>query len=336
MLDLAHWNSNQLKTDGDGFDPIQYARIQHELPEYDLAEKLTQWREAGVVVFEQCVPSSLINEFLADIDELCNNRTNFQLEVEHKGQRYPINELPVPPQADTGIKFNCMEAISLAARRLSLSRVVSSFLTHVFQEPPALLQSLTFWRGSEQPAHLDYPWVRTQTRIPHLAASWIPLEDVDADSGPLAYYPGSHKPGVIPPFDWGSGSIVAEPDSPKTIDDFVTYLREHAERKDLKKEIFTPKCGDVLIWHGNLLHEGTKVRDPSKTRKSYVSHYTGLSSFPPLHRHMDAIENGRATMANGGFAFDYPWNDGKNVLGSLRAAREAKAISRSDLLSAEK
>ncbi|MFK7883711.1 MAG: phytanoyl-CoA dioxygenase family protein [Phycisphaerales bacterium] len=78
-----------------------------------------------------------------------------------------------------------------AAAHLSLSKAVTGFLTHIFQSPPCVLQSLLFHKGSQQPIHLDYPYVRTQTDLSRMAASWIPLEDVHEDSGPLAYYCGS-------------------------------------------------------------------------------------------------------------------------------------------------
>jgi ectoine hydroxylase-related dioxygenase (phytanoyl-CoA dioxygenase family) len=55
------------------------------------------------------------------------------------------------------------------------------------------LQSLTFYKGSQQSIHVDYPYVRCQTQLAKLAASWIPLEDIHPESGPLVYYPGSHK-----------------------------------------------------------------------------------------------------------------------------------------------
>ena len=175
-------------------------------------------------------------------------------------------------------------------------------------------RQLTFWRGSEQPAHLDYPWVRIQTKLPHLAASWIPLEDIHADAGPLAYYPGSHKHNLIPPFDWGGGGVVQEGDSDKTADDFAKYLNEQIENLNLRKEIFLPKRGDALIWHGSVLHEGTRVNDRTRTRRSYVTHYTSLGAYPKEFQLPDAFVNGSFTALNGGYVFDHPWiNDAREL-----------------------
>jgi hypothetical protein len=313
-IDLSHWNSNLLPADRPDFDVDEYLQNTPDIEDFNLREKLEQWRDMGIVTFEACIDDTLIDSLLTDIQYLNDNRSKFELEVEHKGARYRLQDLPVPPLSDTGIKFNCLENISLAARRISLSGIVCEFLRHVFQDAPVVIQSLTFWRGSEQRAHLDYPWVCIQKKLPYLAASWTPLEDIRADAGPLAYYPGSHKYGVIPPFDWGNGSIRMEKDSTETPDDFVNYLAERIDKLNLKRQIFLPKRGDVLIWHGNVLHEGTAVKDRSLTRRSYVTHFTSLGAYPQDYHHPDALAAGRLTALNGGYVFDHPWvNDAREL-----------------------
>jgi len=39
---------------------------------------------------------------------------------------------------------------------------------------------------------------------------------------------------------------------------------------------FLPKKGQALIWHSGLVHGGSPVKDPSKTRNSFVVHYDAL------------------------------------------------------------
>jgi phytanoyl-CoA hydroxylase len=240
MIDAGHWHANPLPTDTASFDIAHYLKHSPKVEDYDLRRKFEEWRETGIVVFENAVPDELISSFLADIEYLCAHPSEFELEVEHKGARYRLKNFPVPPLSDSGIKFNCLETVSLAARRLSLNRFTCDFLSHVFLDHPAVIQSLTFWRGSQQPAHLDYPWVIVQAKLAHLAASWVALEDVHEDSGPLIYYPGSHKAGVIAPFDWGGGSVVQTAESTKTADDFTVYLAGEAERLSLRPQFFCP------------------------------------------------------------------------------------------------
>jgi hypothetical protein len=305
--DLEHWNQNILATDRADFSVLEYVRKLAQPEDFNLCEKLEQWRQIGIVTFEEVVPEEHINNLLDDIRFLNDHKSYFDLEVEYKGDRFKLKDLPISPLSDTGIKFNCLENISYAARRLSLNRFVTRFLHHVFQDDPVVIQSLTFWRGSEQPAHLDYPWVCVQTKLPRLAASWIPLEDIHPDAGPLEYYAGTHRPGVLAPYDWGNGSLVQKSDSIGTPEDFCSYLIKEVQRLNLKPQVFLPKKGDLLIWHGNVLHGGTKVKDRSRTRQSYVTHYTSLDAYPSDHRFSDAFESLRFTSLNDGYVFDHPW-----------------------------
>lgn len=270
---------------------------------FDLGRKLTEWHERGVITFEQVVDPVLIDALLDDVEYLRKHHRDFELIAENRGVQKPIVEFTEEELDSSGIKFDSIHTISRAACRLSLSKAVVTFLRHVFRSPPCVLQSLTFYRGSQQPAHIDYPYVRCQTKLAELAASWIPLEDIQPDSGPLAYYPGSHHPDVSGFFDWGNGSIVMEPDSKRTPTEFAEYLWSRVKETHTPPEVFLPKKGDALVWHGNLIHEGTAIKNVKLTRKSYVTHYTGLNSYPSAHKRSD--ESG--AVENGGYAFDYPW-----------------------------
>lgn len=280
---------------------------------FDLERKLTEWHERGVVTFEKVVDTALIDALRNDVEYLRKHYRDFELITEVRGIQKPIVEFTDEELESSGVKFDSIHTISRAACRLSLTKTVMTFLRHVFLAPPCVLQSLTFYRGSQQPAHIDYPYVRCQTKLAQLAASWIPLEDIHPDSGPLAYYPGSHHPDVSGFFDWGGGSIVLESDSKHTPMEFAEYLWCRVKQTNTPPEIFLPKKGDALIWHGNLIHEGTAIKDVELTRKSYVTHYTGLDSYPPAHKRPD----GSGVAENGGYAFDYPWlNPGRHQLPS--------------------
>jgi phytanoyl-CoA hydroxylase len=168
---------------------------------------------------------------------------------------------------------------------------------------------LFFIRGSQQPIHLDYPYVRVQEHIANLAASWVALEDVHENSGPLAYYCGSHSPERLPFFDWGTGSILYDEGAPRDPQDFSNYLYREVARLGISPKTFLPKKGDVLVWHSYLAHEGTLIKDPGKTRKSLVTHYTCKSSYPRLHKYDRADEDGRLYSENGGIYYYPPWTE---------------------------
>lgn len=274
---------------------------------FDLRRMLTQWREEGVVLIENVVDRGLIDALINDIDHLRKNYLDFDLSVETSGVQKHIIDLTIEELNSPGLKFNGIHTISKAAARLSLTREVATFLSHVFQGPACAMQSLTFFKGSQQPIHVDFPYVRCQSPLAFLAASWIPLEDIHPDSGPLAYYPGSHDPALSGFFDWGGGSILMEPDSERTPIEFSQYLESRMAASGLQPKTFLPRKGDVLIWHGNLSHAGTAIRDHALTRKSYVTHYTSLNAYPKAHLKPGAPEKGVICAENGGYVFEYSW-----------------------------
>lgn len=284
---------------------------------FDLREALVQWRRDGIVLFRGVVDPALIDALKNDIDHLRAHYRDFDLLVETSGVQKHILDLTEEELNSPGLKFNSIHTISRAAARLSLTREVSVFLSHVFRDAPCAMQSLTFYKGSQQPIHVDYPYVRCQTPVAHLAASWIPLEDIHPDSGPLAYYPGSHHEDVSGFFDWGDGSILLESDSQRSPMELSEYLAERVRQAGIASQVYCPKKGDVLVWHGNLSHEGTAIRNPELTRKSYVTHYSSLGAYPKAHLKPSAPEGGWIARENGGYVFEYSWLNDLNQLPSI-------------------
>ncbi len=316
------WLESMPWIDRDDADIDGYVRQLDEDPGFDLRSALERWRRDGVVVFENAIEPACLDAFEADLHELQSHPDAYDLTVEVRGSRHmPIGEVDRAELSSPGVKFNHMHTVSGHAMRLSLHRAVSGFLRHVFRHPACVTQSLTFYKGSQQPIHIDYPYVRTQTHLAHLAASWIPLEDIHAESGPLAYYPGSHRVDVSGFFDWGGGSILYEKDSGRTPMDFAHYLWDRMREQGLSPRVFLPRRGDVLVWHGNLAHEGTRIGDDRRTRRSYVTHYTSLDAYPERLRYPDALAAHRYVTSDGGYAFDLPWREGARVLPSYAALR---------------
>ncbi|MDT0559443.1 phytanoyl-CoA dioxygenase family protein [Ichthyenterobacterium sp. W332] len=134
-----------------------------------------------------------------------------------------------------------------------------------------LFQSINFFEGSQQRAHSDSIHMTT---FPYgnLIAAWIALEDITIDSGPLHYYPGSHKlPYVLNKAYGNDGSKYTI--GKKTYSEYEDYIGNLIEKNNLEKNIFLAKKGDVLIWHANLLHGGEPVTNTESSRKSMVFHY---------------------------------------------------------------
>ncbi len=134
-------------------------------------------------------------------------------------------------------------------------------------------QTIPSFRGSEQLPHSDAIHMTTYP-LGFLSAAWVAFEDIHADSGPLVYYPGSHRLPYYLSKAVGIGPTEFKeqgrnPYSAK----YEPFIQQQVAQRGLKPASFTPKKGDVLIWHHNLLHGGSPRRERSHTRKSVVCHF---------------------------------------------------------------
>ncbi|MFT3929005.1 MAG: phytanoyl-CoA dioxygenase family protein [Spongiibacteraceae bacterium] len=310
------WLQSQPWIDREGANIDKYMERLDTPLDFDLHSKLVEWRKKGFVIFEGVVSNELIDALNYDIEHLIKHYKDFQVFAELRGSIKPIQEFRSEELELDGVKINSIHSVSLAAAKLSLTKEIPIFLSHIFESPACVLQSLTFKKGSQQSIHIDYPYVRCQTQLAHLAASWIALEDIHPEAGPLAYYAGSHHTEVSGFFDWGNGSILYEPSSVQQPHHFSAYLKSQMQQANCTPHVFCPKKGDVLLWHGNLSHEGTEILRDDLTRKSYVTHYTSLLGYPDIHK-LPSARNGKGLLLeNGGYCFDYPWISNPNKLPS--------------------
>jgi hypothetical protein len=174
-----------------------------------------------------------------------------------------------------------------AVRRLALNPRILDLLRCVYGRDPFAFQTLNFATGSEQAIHSDAVHFHSE---PHgfMCGVWIPLADVSSDSGPLVYYPGSHRLPYRTAASLGlTPEQVAHEPHPQRF--FEPAWQEDVERLCLEAKLFLPPRGQVLIWHANLLHGGSAILNRQARRWSQVVHYyfadclytTPLRSFLP-------------------------------------------------------
>ncbi|KAJ1410373.1 hypothetical protein B484DRAFT_402953 [Ochromonadaceae sp. CCMP2298] len=132
---------------------------------------------------------------------------------------------------------------------------------------PYSYQSLNYPRSSQSYTHSDYVHFGTYP-AKAMTAVWVALEDIHPDSGPLFYYPGSHKMPYYNMQDLGLKKN-SDGDYPK----YQDLIQAMAENMGYKRATFLPKEGEALIWHGNLLHGGPPPNNPILTRLSIVVHF---------------------------------------------------------------
>jgi len=172
-----------------------------------------------------------------------------------------------PDDARTApFKINDLYLEDATVRNMALDPKLSAILADLLEGNPLCCNSLNFEYGSQQAFHTDSLFM-TPPRKLNLAATWTALEDCHPDSGPLSYYPGSH---LIPPYRFSSGEITAIAEE---MDGYREYMTREVEKRGLKPEVFCAKNGDVFIWHSQLYHGGTAIKDMKRTRKSLVVHF---------------------------------------------------------------
>jgi hypothetical protein len=226
---------------------------QASVDESALTPAQLEWRRDGVAILPHFLPDHLMNAY-------ARRRAAFN---EPSGWPSPTPYLDVPEM-----------------RELALYPPLMEEMRALIGEPMLLHLCLTGWVSTERGWHQD-----DYLNPPHVnswyAAVWMALEDIHPDSGPFEYVPGSHRwplmrgSKVRKHMPW---SEAMRPDWPQLSEAFVVPAID-AEIAGRGAEIrsFMAKRGDVLIWHGRLLHRGSKPKQPGMPRRSLICHYSGVN-----------------------------------------------------------
>lgn len=247
------------------------------------------WAANGYLVFENFFSSQRIDEINRIIDSIWesaereNRKTVVDIFVGSVDERR-VYIKDVPSNAKNfPFKLNDLYLEENRIRELILDLNLSKILSRLLGGPPLVCNTLNFSYGSQQQPHTDSLYM-TPPKDLNLVASWIALEDCDYDAGPLEYYPASH---LIPPFLFSSNKMTA---ISSEMGNYEDYMRNQVMLRGIKPEVFCAKKGDLFIWHSQLLHGGSKIRNFELTRKSLVTHYFRFEDIDCLARKQN--ENG--------------------------------------------
>ncbi|WPZ33808.1 phytanoyl-CoA dioxygenase family protein [Thalassobaculum sp. OXR-137] len=225
------------------------------------AEWCRYWREHGYVILKGAFPDQQLEQAWHDYEAAIDSGT--VVPVEDRGQEA---EAGLPGRVlNPHFKVPAIDALLCDEHILK----VISMLLGVSALP---FQTIMGHKGSQQLAHSDSIHMTTYP-LGYLAATWLAFEDIHDDSGPLVYYPGSHK------LDYAfSGKIgISVEDGQASYvayhNQYEPYVQNLIETNGLEPTYFDAKKGDVLIWHANLLHGGSPRRDRQWSRKALVCHY---------------------------------------------------------------
>jgi hypothetical protein len=153
-----------------------------------------------------------------------------------------------------------------AVRELAVLPETLELLGFLYDRRPIPFQTLNFKWSTEQAAHADCLHFSC---LPagFMCGVWVALEDTDAGNGPLFYYPGSHRQPELTRYD--SNQSVDSP--PYEL--YERYQEALMRSLDIEPVEFHASKGDALIWTANIVHGGSPVREPGRTRWSQVTHY---------------------------------------------------------------
>lgn len=211
------------------------------------------WNDDGVVLLKAAISDNLIDAYL----------DAWWSENEHRPGGWP----------------GCTPYMRHPAIRDLVAPLAQSF-EDLMGEPAGMHLNLTglvtTTRNWHQDSYLNPPHVGDK-----YAAVWLALGDVHPDSGPFQYVPGSHRWPQVTRELIGRHVDLNDPQWPEHSERVLTPLfTEEITRRAVEPVSHLPEKGDVLIWHGRLLHRGSIANTPGMYRPGFIAHFSGIN-----HRH---------------------------------------------------
>lgn len=243
---------------------------------------LDHWREFGYCIVKDLVPESSIDDLVDELARL------FFLESPVEGLKVEgiqMGNLPTTLShadvlsLDFATRKNLENSIcrihafherSIPARAIFENQHLRDIASLIIGKPCLPQYSISFMHGTDQALHEDmavfyvYP-------ANHLVGVWIALEDISEEAGPLIFYPESHKDIEVTHFFPDYPTVNLRNIAPEKIPEYQTYVYKRAENYSQKS--FIAKKGEILFWHGMLIHGGGVIQNPALSRKSMVIHF---------------------------------------------------------------
>lgn len=142
---------------------------------------------------------------------------------------------------------------------------ILDMLGDLFEEEPLAAQSMFYWKppGSRgQALHQDNFYLRVHPG--NCIAAWTALDVCDEENGGLVVVPGSHRLSIACPEE-------ADPD--------LSFSRELVRIPEGMCAVPAEmQPGDVLFFHGSVIHGSSPNRSSDRFRRSFICHYVPAST----------------------------------------------------------
>lgn len=231
------------------------------------AEQCRHWADRGYIVIEKLIDESIVDEVWSRYEKAIQ-----------AGKIILAAEPAADNDPHPGRYLNPHRKIGALCRVLKHPGLLG-WLRLLTEREPKALQTIMSHKGSQQAAHSDSIHMTTYP-LGYLTAAWIAFEDIHADSGPLVYYPGSHKLPYVFSREVGIGQDeLRERGYQAYQEKYEPSVARAIAAAGFEPAYFHARKGDVLIWHANLLHGGSMRRNLELTRRALVCHYFVKGAF---------------------------------------------------------
>lgn len=254
------------------------------------------WRENGYLVLKKVIPEAVVDAYLA-----LRERTG----IERSGWG-----TPVPYMFFEEIKDLCC------------NRQVSEMMQHLIGDEMGMHFNIPMFRSTERYWHQD-DYLNPPETFSWYIAVWFALGEIHPDCGPFEFVPGSHKWPCVRS-DRVKAHLISEVRDEVGRPGESGHWAQHAEVftnpayleklrvSGLSIHKFLGQKGDVLLWHGKLLHRGSVPLNPAIARPAIITHYSRISTRRDIG---DRIRRHKGA----GYYWDFPesqlpnWPDGLNM-----------------------
>ena len=131
------------------------------------------------------------------------------------------------------------------------------------------MQSMLFLKPPKkagQAYHQDSFYIKTAPDT--LCGAWMAIDDCNEENGCMYFVPGSHF-----------HPIYQEVALPESTEDFMERLTEIVGVDESSEVPAIAKAGDVIFFHGHLIHRSKQNRSTDRYRRAYVCHYANARSY---------------------------------------------------------
>ncbi len=131
------------------------------------------------------------------------------------------------------------------------------------------MQSMLFLKPPGQTGqayHQDSFYIKTFPDT--LCGAWIAIDDCDEENGCMGFVAGSNNEPIH--------QEVGAPENREAFNENLTEIQGVNESREVMAKA---KAGDVVFFHGHLIHRSRQNRSADRFRRAYVCHYANARSY---------------------------------------------------------